>query len=102
MQHYASCPVVARLAGAWLRLALAPLEERLEDLLLLNGRFDTSQLALRDLRLYATFMASNAARNGRASVASDAWVQAVTEAAARDSPLRRIVAALWSTSSLST
>ena len=99
MQHYASCPVIARLAGSRFRLALAPAEDRLEDFLLLNGVSDLPQLALRALRLYATFMATNASRHGRATIASDVWLQSMTEAAGRDSPLRRIVAALWSTSS---
>ena len=96
IQHYAFCPCVAKLARSRLRLEAAAPAARLEDFLLLHRQTSTQQLALRALRLYATFIATNAARNGRVAVTSDAWVQAMTEAAARDAPLRRIVANLWS------
>ena len=62
----------------------------------MHGRPSAQHLALRALCLYATFIATNAARNGLAMVAGDAWVQAMVEAAARDAPLARIVATLWS------
>ena len=95
MRHYASCPVVASLARARLRLALAPFEERLGDFVLLSRSSDTSLLAVRALRLYATFIATNAIRYGRVAVASDAWIQAVTEVVGRDFPLKRIYTTLW-------
>ncbi|CAK0809523.1 unnamed protein product, partial [Prorocentrum cordatum] len=95
MQHCASCPVIARLAGSRLRVALAPAGDQLQDFLLMTSLYDTSRMALHPLRQYATFMATNAAWHGRATVASDVWVQAMTDAAGKDAPLRRIVAALW-------
>ena len=98
IQHYAGCPQVARLARARLRVAEVPFEDRLEDFLFLRGHLELSQLALGALRLYATFIATNAARHGRVTDASDAWVQAMTAAAGMDTPLRRIVATLWSPS----
>ena len=95
--HYAFCPSVVRLARARLRLQPAPAEVRLDDFLLLHDQTCANRLALRALRLYATFMATNAVRNGRAAAASDAWVQAMVEAASRDAPLAGIVNTLWST-----
>ena len=95
--HYAYCPCVAQLARARLRLQPAPAAVRLDDFLLLRGQSGARHLALRALCLYATFMATNAVRNGRATAASDAWVQAMIEGAARDAPLAGIVNTLWST-----
>jgi len=70
--HYAFCPCVARLASSRLRLQPAPATARLDDFLLLHGRPSAQHLALRALCLYATFIATNAARNGLAMVAGDA------------------------------
>ena len=98
MRHYANCPVVAKLARTRLRLALAPFEERLGDFVLLSRSPDSSLLAMRALRLYATFLATNAVRHGRVTTASDAWVQAVTEVTGRDYPLKRILNKLWCSS----
>ena len=92
--HYAWCPTVVRLARARLQLGPAAGVDRLEDFLLLGCGTD-AQLALGALRLYATFMASNAVRNGRTSEANGAWIQAMTEAAGRSSPLGHIVKNLW-------
>ena len=95
MRHYASCPVVAKLARARLGLALAPFDDRLGDFLLLSRSSDSSLLAMRALRLYATFLATNAVRHGRVAIASDAWIQAVTEVTGRDYPLKRIWYSIW-------
>ena len=95
LRHYANCPVIARLARTRLRLVLPPFEERFGDFMLLTGSSDTSLLALRALRLYATFMATNASRHGRVAIAGDAWIQAVTDVASRDFPLKRIYNTLW-------
>ena len=50
---------------------------------------------LRALRVYATFLATNAALNGRALSAADVWIQAVTDAAGKDYPLRGFMYKLW-------
>ena len=97
IMHYAYCPCVARLASARLRLQPAPAAARLDDFLLLHGQPGARHLALRALCLYATFMATNAVRNGKAAVAGDAWIQAMVEGASRDPPLAGIVRTLWRT-----
>ena len=56
---------------------------------------DPSMQALCALRVYATFLATNAVRNGRASIAAEVWEQAVADAAGKDYPLRRIMYKLW-------
>ena len=94
IQHYARCPVVARLAQARLRLDPVAFTGRLEDFLLLRSGTD-EHISLGALRLYATFMATNAVRHGRSRSAEDAWLQAMTDAAGRASPLGRVVANLW-------
>ena len=73
----------------------APWGDRLGDVLLLRPCSDPSMQALRALRLYATFLATNAVRNGRASVAGDVWEQAVADAAGKEYPLKRIMYKLW-------
>ena len=97
ISHYAYCPCVLRLANARLRLQPAPAAARLDDFLLLHGQPDARRSALRALCLYATFIATNAARNGRVLEAGDAWTQAMVEGASRDAPLAGIVRTLWST-----
>ena len=83
-------------------MTLAPFGDRLGDFLLLHMCPDSSLLALRALRLYATFLATNAVRNGRATVASKVWIQAITEVTGRDYPLKRIMRKLWCSPSSST
>ena len=95
--HYAYCPCVTRLARERLRLEPAPANVRLGDFLLLHSRPCARHLALRALCLYATFIATNAARNGLVAEADDAWVHAMIEGAACDSSLAGIVHTLWST-----
>jgi len=94
IQHYARCTRVADMAHRRLRLAPAPGTDRLLDFLVMDGGDDT-HLACSALRLYATFIAANAYRNGRAEGARDAWLQAMTEAAGRNYPVSQIVAARW-------
>ena len=95
--HYAYCPCVARLASARLRLQPAPAAARLDDFLLLHGQSGDRHLALRALCLYATFIATNAARNGTVTDTGAAWIQAMVEGASRDAPLAGFVRTLWST-----
>ena len=78
-----------------MNLTLAPFGDRLGDFLLLHMCPDSSLLALRALRLYATFLATNAVRNGRATVASEVWIQATRDVAGREYPLKRIMYKLW-------
>ena len=94
--HYAHCPNVADLALRRLRLAPSPDADRLMDFLMMNGQYNDSHLARGALRLYATYMATNAIRNERTAGASEAWIQAMTEAAGCDAPVGRMVAAFWS------
>ena len=89
--HYAYCPCVTRLASTRLQLQPVPIEDRLDDFLLLHRHSDDDRLALRALCLYATFTATNAARNGLITMAADAWVQAMTEGASHAGPLSRLI-----------
>ena len=100
--HYAHCPVVANLARTRLHMTLAPYGDRLGDFLLLHPCPDPSAQALRALCLYATFLATNAVRNGRATLASEVWIQAITDVAGREYPLKRIMYKLWCPPSSST
>ena len=70
-------------------------EARVGDFVLMNGSMDPPRLALGALRLYATFIATNASRYGRVLSAGDAWVQAVVDVVGRDSSLQRIYNAVW-------
>ena len=95
LRSYAYCPTVTRLARTRLRLQPVPADVRLDEFLLLHGQLDARHLALRALCLSATFVATNAARNGMVAGASDAWVQAMIEGASRHAPLASIVRTLW-------
>ena len=94
--HYARCVEVKRLTSTTLRLAEPCFEDKLEDFLLLRKSLSDTQLAMGALRLYATFIATNAVRNGRAAQASGAWKQAIAEAAGRPSPMSKMYIAIWS------
>ena len=95
MRHYASCPEVARLARTRLGIAAAPFEERLGDFLLLGRHSDSTSLVMRAVRIYATFLATNAVRHRRAVKAKDAWIQAVVDVTGRAYPLRRMWTSIW-------
>ena len=94
--HYARCVEVKRLTSTTLRLAEPCFEDKLEDFLLLRKSLGDTQLAMGALRVYATFIATNAVRNGRAAQASGAWKQAIAEAAGRPSPMSKMYIAIWS------
>ena len=96
MRHYASCPEVALLAKNRLGLATTPFGEGLGDFLLLSRHSDSSALAMRAVRVYATFMATNAVRHGRVANARDAWIQAVVDVTGRRAyPLKRMWSLIW-------
>ena len=77
IRHYAYCPCVARLWASRLDVHLEQATARLDTFLLLDTAPAVSA-APRALGLYATFKATNAARNGIAA-AEGAWHQALIE-----------------------
>ena len=95
MRHYPNCPEVALLARTRLGITAAPFEERLGDFLLMSRHSDSTSLVMRAVRIYATFLATNAVRHGRVSKARDAWIQAVVDVTGHAYPLRRMWSSIW-------
>ena len=97
--HYAFRPHIHRLSRTRLRLQPVVAERRVDDFLLLDARGCTDadeRLALCALRLYATFIATNARRYGTVVDASEAWIQAMMKGVSGSSPLARIMGHVWS------
>ncbi|CAK0852039.1 unnamed protein product [Prorocentrum cordatum] len=85
IQHYAFCSVLADLARRKLGLEIPEPRTRLDEFLMLEPRFTVDQsswFARCALLIYATFKATNAARDGQGMDTSDAWQQAFKEGAA--------------------
>ena len=86
---------MALLARTRLGIVAAPYGERLGDFLLTGRQSDSTTLALRAVRSYATFLATSAVRHGRVVKASGAWIQAVIDVTGRAYPLRRMWTLTW-------
>ena len=95
MKHYANCPEVALLARTRLGIGIAPYGERLGEFLLLGRQTDSTTLAMRAVRIYATFLATNAVRHQRAVKGNGVWTQAVIDVTGRAYPLRRLWTSTW-------